>query len=87
MKLRLKMFLPFLRPSKEKTRKELSEFLKSAICQIRIANPVAQGAAEKLAHLFLELMDANEVDVERIERVLDALVGENLEDKGPSVMD
>ena len=87
IKVRLKMLIPFLRPSKEKTRDKLSEFLKSAICQIRIANPIAQEAAEKLAHLFLELMDASEIDVERIEMVLKMLVDEDLEVKGLSIMD
>jgi len=81
------MLLPFFRPSREKSKKKLSELMKSAICEIRIANPIAEEAAEKIACLFLELIDANEVGVERIERVLKRKVKDELGVKGLSVMD
>ncbi|HIE23628.1 MAG TPA: hypothetical protein EYP68_05310 [Candidatus Korarchaeota archaeon] len=74
IKFRIRMLLPFLRPSKEKARKKLSSFLESAICEIRIANPIAEGAAEELAHLFLKLIDANEIEVETIETFLKGLM-------------
>ncbi len=77
----MRVLLPFLRPSKEKAREKLLGFLKSAICEIRIANPIAEGAAEELAHLFLKLIDANEIEIEIIERFLERLLKET-EGKG-----
>jgi len=74
--IKVRMMLPLLRPSKEKFRKRLAEHLKSAVCEIRIVNPVAEGIAERLADLFLNLIDANWVEVEKMERFLSRFMEE-----------
>ncbi|GEM_PF-3456838 len=85
IKIKMRMLLPFLRPSKEKSRERLRNYLKSAICEIRISNPIAEGAAEELANLFLKLIDANEIEAEKIERFLNGLMERGSEIKAYSL--
>ncbi len=67
------MAIPFLRPSKEKSRRKLINLLSSAVCEIRIVNPIAQEVAERLAELFIELIEANELEVEKMNAVISQL--------------